>query len=503
MTESVAIVGGTGFLGRHVVAALQRAGYETRALSRRTGFNARRPDPEPLRGCSAVVNLVGVKREEGEQTFQAVHVDAVGRLIEAMRTACVPRLVHVSVVAAREGPGLPYNHTKWRGEEAVRASGLEWTILRPGVIYGVGDDMLSHLTMMIRASAVFPIVNDGSSPMMPVDANDVAAAVVGALQSPASRGTVYEVVGPDRLTLRDVVSRVAEANDLPVRIWGTPVALMRVPVRIMEAVMEQPLSTRAQLALLVEGLAGDPGPARRDLGVAPVPFTPDRLRPIVAGIVRRAPFDLRLLTAPKSSRETPAPAAWGLWALAAAAFTFVLLGVRDVWTGLACASSVAAAGALFLPSVRRRVRPSRFRVAAGLVAGGALYLAALAFVRVLGLASSAEIRTLYAWKGDHSLAYLLATMLVTTATEELLWRGVVARFAMERLGRVWGLLAGAGLYALGLGASANPVLLAAALLCGLYWGWLYAATDDLVAPVVCHAAFDALALFVVPLATPA
>ncbi len=502
MTECVAIVGGTGFLGRHVVPALQGAGFETRVLSRRTGFDLRRPDPESLRGCMAVVNLAGIKREQGEQTFRAVHVEAVERLIEGMGTAGVPRLIHISVVAAREAPGLPYQHTKWQGEEVVRASGLEWTILRPGVIYGVGDDMLSHLTMMIRASAVFPIVNDGSSPMMPVDAHDVASAVVGALRYPASVGQVYEVVGPDRLTLRQVVSRVADANGLPVRIWSTPVALMRLPVWAMEATMEEPLSTRAQLALLVEGLAGDPAPARRNLGIEPAPFTPERLRPIVAGVVRRAPFDLRLRTAPKPPRETPAAAAWGLWLFAVAAFSFVLLGMRDVWTGIACASSIAAVGALMLRSVRSRVRPSLFRVVAGLAAGLALYLGAWAFVHVLGLGASAPLRALYAWRGNHGLLFLLGTMLVTIAAEELLWRGVVTRFAMERLGRVWGITAGAALYAVGLAGSANPVLMAAAILCGVFWGWVYAATDDLVAPIVCHLAFDALAMFVAPLATP-
>ena len=75
-----AVVGGTGFLGRHVVAALEQAGYSVRVLSRRTGFDALRPDPEALRGVNAVVNLAGIKREEGNQTFQAVHVNLVERL---------------------------------------------------------------------------------------------------------------------------------------------------------------------------------------------------------------------------------------------------------------------------------------------------------------------------------------------------------------------------------------------------------------------------------------
>src|SRR5215471_5903553 len=98
---TIAVIGATGFLGRHVSAALEKAGFAVRALSRRTGFDACRPDPEALKGCDAVVNLAGIKREEGTQTFQSVHVDLVARLVEAMRTAGVRRLVHVSVVVAR------------------------------------------------------------------------------------------------------------------------------------------------------------------------------------------------------------------------------------------------------------------------------------------------------------------------------------------------------------------------------------------------------------------
>jgi len=200
-----------------------------------------------------------------------------------MKTAGVRRLLHISVVVARPDPALPYHDTKWKGEELVRASGLDWTILRPGVIYGLGDDLLAHLSLMLRIAPVFPIVNDGRSPMMPVHAGDVAKGVVGALRHPETAGKTVEIVGPERLVLRDVVRRVAEAMGLPVWIWPTPIGLMKIPVSVMEATMTQPLSTRAQLAMLVEGLAGDPGPARQLLGLETLPFTAERLRPAPGG----------------------------------------------------------------------------------------------------------------------------------------------------------------------------------------------------------------------------
>src|SRR5258706_5487520 len=116
---AIAVVGGTGFLGRHVVEALLKEGYLVRALSRRTGFDALRPNPGDFRGVDAVVNLAGIKREEGGQTFQVVHVDLVRRLVEEMQAAGVRRLVHISVVVARPAADLPYHDTKWKGEEIV------------------------------------------------------------------------------------------------------------------------------------------------------------------------------------------------------------------------------------------------------------------------------------------------------------------------------------------------------------------------------------------------
>jgi membrane protease YdiL (CAAX protease family) len=269
----------------------------------------------------------------------------------------------------------------------------------------------------------------------------------------------------------------------------------------MEAVMRRPLSTRAQLAMLVEGLAGDPEPARRDLGLQPAPFTAERLRPLVSKIERRAPFGLRLCSAPKLPRETPVAAAAGLFALCTALIAAALHLFRDPWLGLLVATGAGLGGGLLLPSVRRRVRPTGFRVVVGLLSAGFLYGVArvgVALLSALWPAWEAYARELYAWQGAHGLTFLGVTYAIIVFGEEVLWRGVVTRFAMERWGRATGIFAGAALYAAAHVASLNPLLVAAAFLFGLFWSWLYAATDDLVAPTVSHLAWDGLVLFVVP-----
>lgn len=486
---TVAVVGGTGFLGRYVSSALRENGWEVRPLSRRTGFDARRPDPDALRGCTAVVNLAGIKREGGGQTFQGVHVDLVARIAEAMKVAGVTRLVHVSVVVARPSPDLPYHRTKWEGEELVRASGLHWTILRPGVIYGRGDDLLSHLARMINAVPVFPIVHDGQAPMMPIHAADVARGVAGALGNSRTVGKTIDLVGPERLALRDVVKRVAAALGRPVWIWPTPVALMKLPVRLMEATMKHPLSTRAQLAMLVEGLAGDPAPARELLGVDPAPFTPERLRPLLEGEGQRL------------ERTVSWAAAGGLYVLAAALLVFAFRGPFDPWKGMTLSMAVLLAGSLGVRAVRERLSPTLSRAGWGAVSGAVLY--GLTRLSILALsvwwpAWEVHARRLSAWKDGHSTSFLAVTLVMIVVAEETLWRGVITRFAIERLGRVLGILAGTALYVAAHVVTLDPLLLVAAFACGLYWGILYALTDDLSAPIASHLVWDVATMFLFP-----
>ena len=152
------------------------------------------------------------------------------------------------------------------------------------MIYGPGDDMVTHLVKMIRFAPVFPVVGRGDSLLQPVHAGDVAAAVVGALANDRSIGKAYDVVGPERLTLRAVVETVARAVGLRLRVVGTPIWFQRAAVGLMNALFRHPLSTPAQLQMLIDGLYGDPEPARAELGVEPRPFTADEVRTLAGPI---------------------------------------------------------------------------------------------------------------------------------------------------------------------------------------------------------------------------
>jgi nucleoside-diphosphate-sugar epimerase len=305
----VLVAGGSGFLGQHVVSELISRGHRVVVLSRGT----RKPiDAEgveciacdvaagdlPLdrmRECDALVNLIGIKREVAAQTFARVHVEATKHLIEAAREARLKRFVHVSVIAARPDPCNGYHDTKWQAEKLVRESGLDFTIMKPGVIYGPGDDMITHLVKMIRFCPLFPVVGSGDSILQPVSGRDVARVVAASLERDVSIGKTYEIVGPERMMLRDVVRTVASGTSLNVWIIPTPIWFQRVSVRLMNALVRNPLSTPAQLQMLIDGLSGNPEPVATELGVQTDPFQARTVAELQGSIPPLFGFTLRFI----------------------------------------------------------------------------------------------------------------------------------------------------------------------------------------------------------------
>lgn len=306
---NVMVAGGSGFLGRHLIPELISQGHRVVVLSRGTRKAFDTDDVEciacdvaagklPLdrmRDCDAIVNLIGIKRQSGGQTFERAHVEATRHLIEAARQVGLERFVHISVVAARPDARHGYQDTKWQAEELVRESGLDFTILKPGVIYGRGDDMITHLVKMIRFCPLFPVVGKGASILQPVFCGDVARVVAAVLKRDVSIGKTYEVVGPEPMLLRDVVRTVANGTSLKVWIIPTPIWFQRVSVRAMNAIFRNPLSTPAQLQMLIDGLPGNPEPVERELGVRTQPFQAETVAELQASIPPLFGFTLRFI----------------------------------------------------------------------------------------------------------------------------------------------------------------------------------------------------------------
>jgi uncharacterized protein YbjT (DUF2867 family)/membrane protease YdiL (CAAX protease family) len=515
----ILVAGASGFVGRHVVAALEARGHEVVGLDRgrRTGASSMRrvrgdvasesvPAPA-LAGAGAIVNVIGIKRPDGAQTFEAVHVDGTRRLIEAAQAAHVPRFIHVSVVASRPDEDSPYHDTKWRAEQLLRESGLAATILRPSVIYGDGDDMLSHLAKMIRFAVLFPVVGRGESLLQPVDVRDVAEAVTQAIARPETAGRTYDVVGPERVRLRDIVRMVAEALGLPVWIVPTPVVVMRPAVAAMSLFSPFALSTPAQLKMLQDGMVGDPRPAERDLGIQPRSFTIDAVRELTRDTPSLFGLSLRLASSRAQqdalARHRGAFRRAVLIASAAIALLPLLaLGVPNVWYRMAASGGIVAGLALWLVPLpwRSLLRVTVRGVLEGAAAAIALYGMGAIIFHLLQTSPTAatQVRALYLWRDavPRAVAWPLVAFII--ACEEIVWRNAVTLPFAARLGPWPGAALAAFVSALAHVSLGVPVLVGAAFGAGLFWSGLVVKTRSAVPALVSHLLWDAAVLFLWP-----
>ncbi|MFN4242012.1 MAG: complex I NDUFA9 subunit family protein [Tepidisphaerales bacterium] len=292
----VLLTGGTGFVGRYVLARLLEHGHEIHLLTR-TPPPSLPPPPAPappvrhfvgdlsshaLRqaadGCDAAIHLVGIIRETAHQTFRSAHVDGTRAVLDACRDAGVRRYVHMSALGTRPDAVSEYHRTKWAAEQLVRDSGLQWTIFRPSMI--VGPD--GEFVRMVRGWAegksapwlVFPYFRAGllglgrHSRVQPVAVTDVARAFVDALTRPDSVGKVYDLVGPETYTWPEFYRLLARTYGLPskpalpVPIWYALLLARLVPASLL------PFNL-AQVQMAAEDNVGDAAPFVRDFGWQP------------------------------------------------------------------------------------------------------------------------------------------------------------------------------------------------------------------------------------------
>jgi uncharacterized protein YbjT (DUF2867 family) len=292
----IAITGGTGFVGSHLDARLRAAGHQTVVVSRRTGAGLDSTGTAELaatfRGCEAVVHCAGINRELGAQTYEAVHVRGTAAVIEAARAAGVPRLVMLSFLRARPDGPTTYHRSKWAAEDLVRASGLTYTILKAGVIYGRGDHMLDHLSHAFHTFPVFGLVGLRDRSVRPVAVDDVARILQSAALGDARLAdSTVAVLGPEEMPLGDAVRRVAWATGRRPRFVRLPIAAHLVIASLAESTMRVPLISTAQVHILAEGI------------VEPLPFAVDPPRDLAPATA----FDLASIR-----RGLPQPGGFGL-----------------------------------------------------------------------------------------------------------------------------------------------------------------------------------------------
>lgn len=289
--REVLVTGGTGFVGTHVCRALIARGFLPRLLVREgseggipadvrgacrvtPGDVTDRDSVEyAVQGTMAIVHLVGIIREipERDVTFERIHVNATRNVVNAARRWEVSRLIHMSALGAGARPARPtgYFDTKGRAEELVRQSGIPWTIFRPSVIFGPGDQFLGELARMLRIAPVVPVPGDGAYRLQPVFIGDVAKGFADALLKGDAEGKVFEVGGPERLSYNELLDKVAASVGRRAHKVHVPLSLMRPIVSRMQRFQGFPLTTDQLEMLLGESIC-DPDPFYSAFGFTPL-----------------------------------------------------------------------------------------------------------------------------------------------------------------------------------------------------------------------------------------
>ena len=302
----IAITGATGFVGSHLTTRLVSEGHEVVRLAR----HARSGDADVVvsclddvneltaafAGCHAVAHCAGINREIGDQTYQRVHIGGTRNVVEAAKAAGVEKIVLMSFLRARPNCGSPYHESKWEAEEIVRDSGLDYTIIKAGVVYGRGDHMLDHLSHALHTFPVFGLVGFKEKSIRPLAIEDLVHIMRAALIDRRLKRQTVAVLGPEEIYLSEAVRRVAEVVGKQPLMFPLPVVCHLSMASFFEWTMKVPLTSLAQVRILSEGVV-EPGSPVVPLPYDLVPtrrFTTDQIR---SGLPEPGPFcvgDLRL-----------------------------------------------------------------------------------------------------------------------------------------------------------------------------------------------------------------
>ncbi|MDX1433237.1 MAG: complex I NDUFA9 subunit family protein [Gammaproteobacteria bacterium] len=286
----VCILGGTGFVGRHLCCELGRRRLELRVLTRR---RERRRDlivlpslelveadvhsladlSVHMRDCDAVINLIGIlNQSDGPcETFASVHAELPGKVAEACRYNRITRLLHMSALNASTDAPSEYLRRKAEGEESAHAwanEGLDVTSFRPSVIFGPDDSFFNRFASLLAMSPfVFPLACPDAR-FAPVYVEDVAMAFANSLDDRRTYGQRYDLCGPNSYTLRELVEYTARTAGLSRRVIGLGDRLSRLQARVLELVPGKPFSVDNYLSLKVDSICKHNG--FDDLGIHPI-----------------------------------------------------------------------------------------------------------------------------------------------------------------------------------------------------------------------------------------
>jgi uncharacterized protein YbjT (DUF2867 family) len=272
------VTGGSGFLGEYVLRAATARGHEVTALARsraaaaKVGWLGAQPVRGDLSKPGSLAAAFDAGRCEALLNLASLGFGHAPAIVGATKAAGIPRAVFVSTTAVTTTLPAASRQVRLAAEDEIRESGLEWTILRPTMIYGApGDRNLSRLLVLLRRMPVLPVPASAGL-QQPVHVADVADAVLAAAERPGTAGSTYDVAGPEPLTFEELLRAAARATGRRTRFVPVPLAPLAAAARGYELVSRHPRIRVEQLRRLAEDKAFAIDAAVRDLAYAPRSF---------------------------------------------------------------------------------------------------------------------------------------------------------------------------------------------------------------------------------------
>ncbi len=251
---TILVTGAAGYVGNNTVRRLVEQGKPVRAMVRHVEKARQRlgdlgakievvpgdvTDPASLKpaldGVTAVIHLVAIPMERGSATYEAINYQGTVNMVDAAKAAGVERLINMCQNGAAPDHFSAFLRSKGRAQQYVAQSGLQWTAVRPSVIFGAQDEFFNAFARLIRLTPlVFPLIGGGTALFQPVSVHDVVEAMVRSLDDDATIGREFELGGPEVLTMGQIEQRVLKAMNTSRLLINAPVSLLRPAVWVME-----------------------------------------------------------------------------------------------------------------------------------------------------------------------------------------------------------------------------------------------------------------------------
>ncbi len=284
----VLVTGATGFLGRRVVQELLDRHHQVRCLVHVPGreriFDHRSVevhygnvlDPASLAvalyNVEAVVHLVAIIRPTHRMSFDLVNRQGTANVVAAAKEARVREFHHVSAVGAANDPTYPYHYSKWQSEQEVVNSGLPFTIIRPSIMFGQGDEFINSLAGLVRLFPIVPVIGSGKIRFQPMAVEDVASCIGMSVERQDLKGRTLDLGGPDRFSYNEIVSEVARAMGKRRLRFHVPTLPVLVAATLFQGLMQRAPITTDQIRMLGLRNVAEVGEVERSFGFTPRPL---------------------------------------------------------------------------------------------------------------------------------------------------------------------------------------------------------------------------------------